>query len=211
MNTNATQQHIHVFATKFPLGVTSYYLPAERREEIDACADEKVRNQKYYAFKLLELAISAVYGKRMRDCNFSKDKFGKWTCDICQFSISHSNDIVAVALSDMPVGVDFEPIDLARFDARLQQRIFTKNEQTLAWDMPEAQRAEYANKLWTVKEAVFKRQGGNAFVANQVETDCEKYKTAILNDDSKHYYISVASTLDATVDFHSQRLTITKI
>lgn len=211
MNTNATQQHIYVFATKFPLGVTSYYLPVERREEIDACADEKVRNQKYYAFKLLELAISAVYGKRMRDCNFNKDSFGKWTCDTCEFSISHSNDIVVVALSDKPVGVDLEPIDLTRFDARLQQRMFTENEQALARDMTEAQRAEYANKLWTVKEAVFKRQGGKAFVANQVETGREQYKTAILNDESKRYFISVASALDSTVDFHSQRLTITKI
>lgn len=211
MISNVSQQHIYVFATKFPIGVTSYYLPIARREEIDACPDEKVRNQKYFAFKLLELAISAVYGKRMRDCNFVKDDFGKWTCDLCEFSIAHSNDIVIVALSDMPVGVDFESIDLNKFDARLQQRVFSKKEQAAAWGMTAEQRAEYANRLWTVKQAIFKRQGGKNFVAEQVETDCEKYKTAILNDGDKHFYVSVATTLDATVDFHSQRLTITKI
>ena len=131
MDFNASKQHIYIFASKFPIGVTSYYLPAARREEIDACADEKVRNQKYYAFKLLELAISAVYGKRMRDCNFVKDDNGKWKCDICELSITHSNDIVVVALSNLPVGIDLEPIDLARFDARLQQRVFTKKEKAL--------------------------------------------------------------------------------
>ena len=211
MDTNAAKQHIYVFATKFPIGVTSYYLPIERREEIDACADEKVRNQKYYAFKLLELAISAVYGKRMRDCNFAKDKYGKWSCDICEFSISHSNDIVVVALSDIPVGVDAEPIDLNRFDERIQQRIFTKKEQALAWEMSTEQRADYANRLWTVKEAIFKLQGGKAFVANLVETDSEKHRTAIMYDDNKRYYLSVATTLDSTIDFHSQRLTVHEV
>lgn len=211
MDTNTLQQNINIFAAKLPLEETSIYLPPTRREEIDACADEKVRNQKYYAFKLLELAISVVYGKRMRDCNFVKDKYGKWSCDICEFSISHSNDIVVVALSDMPVGVDVELIDIARFDSRLQQRIFSTKEQALAMQMSAEQRAEYANKLWTVKEAIFKRQAGKVFVANQVETENEKYRTAILHDESKRYFLSIAAILNPVTVFHSKQLTVTDI
>lgn len=211
MSTNFLQQHIYVFAAKFPFDVASDYLPIARRIEISACADEKVRSQKYYAFKLLEIAISKIYGKRMSDCSFVKGTLGKWKCNTCEFSISHSNDIAVVALSDMPVGIDVEPIDWARFDPRLQRRIFTKKEQAFALEMPDEQRAEYANRLWTVKEAIFKRQGGKSFIANQAETDCEKYQTLILNDESKRYFLSVATTLDATMEFHSQCLTVNNI
>ena len=211
MNTNGEKQNIRVFVTKFPLGVSSYYLPPTRREEIDNCKDESVRQRKYYAFKLLELALNVVYSKLMRDVKFEKNASGKWTCDVCEFSISHCNDIVVVAVSDKPVGVDVELIDEDRFDERLQQRIFSKNEQNAAWQMSQEQRAQYANRLWTAKEAIFKRDEGTAFVANFIDTTVSVSETVIVNDADKKYYLSTAGKYDAEVQYHVQRVTVDKI
>lgn len=211
MNTNGEKQNIRVFVTKFPLGVSSYYLPPTRREEIDNCKDEGVRQRKYYAFKLLELALNVVYSKLMRDVKFEKNASGKWTCDVCEFSISHCNDIVVVAVSDRPVGVDVELIDETRFDERLQQRIFCKNEQNAAWQMSQEQRAQYANKLWTAKEAIFKRDDGTAFVANSIDTTVSVFETVIVNDADKKYYLSTAGKYDSEIQYHVQRVTIEKI
>lgn len=211
MNINVGQQHIRVFVTKYPLGVSSYYLPATRREEIDNCKDEGVRQRKYYSFKLLELALNVVYSRLMRDVKFQRNASGKWTCDVCEFSISHCNDVVVVAVSDKPVGVDIETIDHARFDERLQQRIMCKNEQALAWQMSVEERAQYANKLWTAKEALFKLVGGDTLVPNSIDTTQSSYETAIVNDGFKRYYLSTAGQLGAVVDYHVQRVTIDKI
>lgn len=211
MNTSSEKQNIRVFVTKFPLGVSSYYLPPTRREEIDNCKDENVRQRKYYAFKLLELALNVVYSKLMRDVKFEKNSSGKWTCDVCEFSISHCNDIIAVAVSDKPVGVDVELIDYSRFDKRLQQRIFGKNEQNAAWQMSQEQRAQYANRLWTAKEAIFKRDDGTAFVANSIDTTVSVFETVIVNDADKKYYLSTAGKYDSEIQYHVQRVTIEKI
>lgn len=211
MDSRKTQQNIHVFVTKYPLGVSSYYLPLTRREEIDACRDPEVRQRKYYAFKLLELALNAVYSKLMRDVKFEKSASGKWGCDVCEFSISHCNDIVVVAVSDLPVGVDVELVDYERFDERLQQRIFCKNEQSLAWQMSSEQRARYANKLWTVKEAAFKRDGGIQFAPNQIDASLQRCESVTVADGDKKYFLSVALSANETVDYHSQRVNIDKL
>lgn len=201
---------IYVFAARYPFEILSDYLPYERQKEIAACMSEQSANAKYYAFKLLETALKAVCGESLQSSNLVRTESGKWVCDVCELSLSHSNDVVAVALSDMPVGVDVELIDLERFDTRLQQRIFTDKEQSFAASMSDTQRAEYANRLWTVKEAEFKRQGGKSFVAKRVETDCKQYQTAILNDGKNRYFLSVATALDSAIDFHLQRLTVSK-
>lgn len=211
MTSNQTQQTIRVFVTKYPIGVSSYYLPLTRRSEIDNCKDETVRQRKYYAFKLLELALNLVYSKLMRDVSFEKKPSGKWVCDVCEFSISHCNDIVVVAVSDNPVGVDVELNDVSRFDERMQQRIFCKNEQNAAWQMSSEQRAVYANKLWTVKEAVFKRDEGSAFVPSAIDSTLTACETVTISDGGKRYYLSTAGQSGGKIEYHAQRLTVDKV
>lgn len=208
MNNNGVQQNIRVFVTKYPLGVSSYYLPPTRREEIDNCLDPNVKQRKYYSFKLLELALNVVYSKLMRDVNFVKNASGKWTCDVCEFSISHSGDIVVVAVSDKPVGVDVELVDFARFDERLQQRILSKNEQIAAWQMSTEQRSRYANKLWTVKEALFKRDGGDTLIPHAIDTTASSCETVTVVDGDKKYYLSTAGQSDFVVSYHSQHVAV---
>lgn len=201
MNNIRSKQNIHVFIAKYPFAVSTDYLPEARRAEIDACADADVRQAKLYAFKLLEIALSRTYSKSIRDCNFVKSTSGKWTMDFCEFSISHSNCVVTVAVSDMPVGVDVERIDRARFDDKLRRRIFTPAEEKLAQRMTEEQKRDYANKLWTVKEALFKRNNGKTFVASKLDALTSRCETIVVNDGDDNYYLSVASSADGVCEY----------
>ena len=66
-------------------------------------------------------------------------------------SVSHGANMVAVAVSDSPVGVDIESID-RNFD-RVMERYISPQEQTLS------DRVQWPAMVWTAKEALYKLYG----------------------------------------------------
>lgn len=208
MSNGDAQQNIRVFVAKFPFDVLSDYLPPARERELNACLNVNVRQSKYYVFKLLELALTHVYGKSLRQVELNKNAFGKWTCDACELSLSHCADIAVVALSDKPVGVDVELIDVARFDERLQRRIFTDGEMLLAEQMSSKRRADYANRLWTVKEALFKLDGNKAFNPRLTDAYACRFNTVRVADGDKRYYLTTASNSVLSVDYIARGVTV---
>ncbi|USS87159.1 4'-phosphopantetheinyl transferase superfamily protein [Fructilactobacillus cliffordii] len=73
------------------------------------------------------------------------------------FNISHSADLVLVAISDRPLGVDVEkvkPVQLKRL-----KRAFTVAELAYLEKLPAARQSLTMLRLWTVKEAVLKETG----------------------------------------------------
>ncbi len=78
-----------------------------RKEYINSINDEKRKCQSVFAWQLLIYALKSegVYG------SFLVDNFGKWSLFDNQynFSIAHSNNIVAVAIGDCNIlGIDVE-------------------------------------------------------------------------------------------------------
>lgn len=200
-NFESALQNIYVFVARYPFDVLSDFLPQERQREIDLYKNERARLSKYYAFKLLEHALKEVFGANMKDCNLTSGKNGKWTCDICEFSVSHCENIVAVAVASRPVGVDVEKVNLARFDEKLQRRILNEIELSSILDMTEAEKRNYANRLWTVKEAEFKRNGGTRFVASAINTADVLSRTMLLESGGSEYYLSVACDCERDISF----------
>ena len=84
--------------------------PDERAKEIDKVSNPQLKLQKISSWKLLEKAVCDCFGFSFTELNFALDGNGKWTCDKFYFSLSHTNDKVAVAVSDGPVGVDIESL-----------------------------------------------------------------------------------------------------
>lgn len=78
-----------------------------RDEEICSALNEKVKRQKFFAWKLLQKGLNKL-GFNPLDIEFFKSGNGKWTSNKVNFSISHSEKAVVVAISDLPVGVDVE-------------------------------------------------------------------------------------------------------
>lgn len=71
------------------------------------------------------------------------------------FSISHCKHGIAVAISEMPIGIDIEHIRTAKPD--LVARTMNENEQQQIWSSDQPDVA--FTSLWTQKEAVLKMQG----------------------------------------------------
>ncbi len=203
MNEHSEKQHIHVFAARYPFKVLSDFVPVSRQAEIADCGNPEVAKSKYYVFKLLEIALKDIYNVDLHNCGITRLPCGKWQCSVCQLSMTHSGNFVAVAVSDLPVGIDAELVDPIRFNDKLQSRIFTESEAVVASKMNDGERSIYANRIWTIKEAIFKRSGADKFVAGRIDTTVADARSVSVVADGKQYYLTVASSHDAAVSFHA--------
>lgn len=180
-----------VYAQKFPFETeTDGIKNAERQREIDGCANEQVKAQKYYVWKLLEYALKRTFGLDIDKIDLKKDG-NKWICKECYFSLSHSENVAAVAISRSPVGVDIEKLDGARFLLLPQEKLLTEEEQSRVNTMETREKGEYLNALWTVKEAAFKMENGNNFKPNQIESGNFLYKTQTVFVDGEPFLLTV--------------------
>ncbi len=82
----------------------------------------------------------------------TKDAQGKPLHPNCHVSLSHSHGLAVAAAADIPVGLDIERVDAARFTPALAARIAAKGESP-------AKNADEFFTLWTVKEAAAKLSG----------------------------------------------------
>lgn len=154
----------YVYFSRIPQDISvSEVFPPERNEEIAGVGNEQLRLEKYWSWKTLEYALFRSFGYRLCDLKFSKSKNGKWTCDKCFFSISHSGGYVAVAVSNTEIGIDIEELSAFRkkcngeeLFGRMRSRIVSKRE-------PSPQTDEELLKLWTKKESLFKRRAKRSF------------------------------------------------
>ena len=197
--------YIEIYVSEYPFEVESDSIyPIERQNEIKLCKNKSVAENKFYVWKLLEYA--AIKAKELNFCDikFYKNPNGKWQCDNFEFSLSHSGNIIAVALSDKPVGIDVELKNAARFE-KLSNKILTEAEKEKVLSIPKIKRGEAINKLWTVKEASFKLRGAGAFIPNKIETWGKTFETKTVKSDSgEEYFLTVVSS-----DLQSTELNLT--
>lgn len=170
--------------------LSTVYPPA-RDEEIKACGSQKVQREKYYAWKLLEYAAERTFGKKLKKIDFSKTENGKWECKEFAFSLSHSKNAVAVALSRKPVGVDIELFTPVKEGAA--EKILSAAEKTEYEALSNKEREEYLLKKWTQKESIFKRGNEVHFIPAHTETQNEPLRTEQVALAGDTYFLSVAS------------------
>jgi phosphopantetheinyl transferase len=162
-----------------------------RQAEIDSISNERVRLEKYSAWRLLEYGVRAAFGIELEALHPKKSDVGRWECDKIHFSISHSGALVAVALSREPVGIDIQEVRKVRDG--LAARILSESEL-----------AEYKGgeneliALWTKKEAVFKLLGQRYFDPNNIDPSgyCTAAESVTIS--SKDYILTVASNEEDT-------------
>lgn len=162
----------------------------EREKEIEDCGSEKVKREKYYAWKLLEYAAEHTFGKKLQKLSLYKNGNGKWECEDFCFSLSHSHSAVAVALSRKSVGVDIEYI--APMKAEIANKILTEREKEEFLALSEDKNAFLLEK-WTQKESVFKALNAPAFHPARIETADESVQTQTVEIANEKYLLSVAS------------------
>ena len=165
-------------------------LPLARREEIAGCSNESVKRQKYAVWKLFEYGLKRTFGYAIDNLELTRGASGKWQCNACEFSLSHSGNVVAVALSRKPVGVDIEGVYAVK--AALAKKILTEEEH-VAYSALTENREEYLSRKWTEKESLFKRSGGRAFQPSKISVLGQNLKTERITAADGEYFLTVAS------------------
>lgn len=177
-----------VYVRKFPFAcVDERVYPKRREKEINVCRAEKVRQEKFYVWKLLEEALFRSFRLQLKKCKPKKEG-NKWVCKGAYFSLTHSGDLACVAVSNHPVGVDLERIDAQRFEKLPAEKICTPTEIEA---LPVEDRARELNRLWTVKEAAFKAENGETFLPHTIETDGLFKRTKTVCADGAEYFLTV--------------------
>lgn len=184
---------LHVYTAKIPdekLCLDAVY-PEQRKNEILECSNQKVRKEKYYAWELLKYALSRTFGYKIQNLQFDKDKNGKWSVKECFFSISHSNGIVAVALSRSAVGVDVEAINKQK--QRVLEKVLTRKERKAFDKVCESERATWLTQKWTEKESIFKAGKEAKFRPSKTQTNGGRTKSKTVCLDGVEYVLTVCS------------------
>lgn len=171
--------------------------PPIRQQEIDACGSEKVKREKYYVWKLLEYALDRTFGKKLKKLTFSKADNGKWSCGGCEFSLSHSHDAVAVAISRKDVGLDVELLAPTRKGTA--EKIL--NDEEFAQYLSAENKDDFLLEKWTQKECIFKRSHEQAYFPKKTDTLANKTLSRRITLENQTYVLSVASE-----DTHKFRL-----
>ena len=99
------------FAPVLPLPSVFDLSPKVLYREVTSLADTEKKAQAYAGWKLLEYALYRTFGYKIEDLNLKKQKDGKYSLDKCYFSLSHTSEYVAVAVSSEPIGVALERLD----------------------------------------------------------------------------------------------------
>lgn len=176
---------VNVYVKSFPFEVKDKNIfSSERQKEIDACGSEKVREEKYYSWKLLEHGLNHSLGLDIKKIKFKKEGT-KWTCPDCQFSISHCDNIVAVVVARNNVGIDIEKIDTERFAQLPKEKILTEEELNIA--------SLNLNEVWTVKEAIFKSGQEKTFIPSKININSFPFITKKLQLKNSEYYLTIAT------------------
>lgn len=182
----------YVFVARIPetCDVCEVY-PPERSAEIFACSSERVRREKFFVWRLLERAVFELVGAPLEKLSPRKLESGRWVCNGCFFSLSHSRGVAAVAVSERDVGVDVE--EICRRADGIEHRILTDAERAELVRLDAAMREEYIIEKWTQKEALFKRSSESCFKPSMTETDGKDVRTWGVEYDGTRYALSVAS------------------
>ncbi len=191
----------HVYLAKIPnKDGKGELFPAQRQAELLSCTNVGVRRQKYYVWRLLEYALRHALALDIHDLEFVKMKSGKWTSQGCCFSLSHSHNAVAVAVSHGEIGVDVELLNAKKED--FLQTTLTAAEGKEYAKIASPARLEYLFGKWTQKESVFKKVGDGLFRPSKIVLDGQFTDTRKIALDGEEYMLSVAANDIADVRYY---------
>lgn len=171
-------------------------LPKYAKKELKSVKNDSLKNQKRCAYGLLDYAMQSSFKKPLDIKSMSKDERGKPFMADYFFSISHTNDLVCVAVSKENVGVDIEELKPHQTLEKAKERILHENEQTEVLD------DEKALTLWTKKEAIYKLDDSiKVFIPKEIDTTKYQTKAEKLVFEDKTFIVSASARTVINVNF----------
>lgn len=128
-----------------------------RKNKVDAIKNAAAKKERLAASVLLSFALKKCFGFDESEQEYAETDFGKPyipSCPDAYFNISHTDGYCAVAVSDVPVGIDIQRIEpkLTSGKRAIIRRFFRENE--CCTDDPSV-----FFRLWTAKESIVKCTG----------------------------------------------------
>ena len=192
---NEKRAWVDVYVSPLPdTEVKAPILPRERELEIESVSSERIRKEKYHAWRLLEYALRESLGLSLPEAGLYKHISGKWRSPRAELSISHSGGAVAVAVSHYPVGVDIERADRV-LDPGFARRMLTAGERDALGECG----CECVLLVWCKKEALFKSLCESRFIPRVTETLDAPIWSDRVTVGGVPYYLAVASREGADV------------
>jgi len=161
-------------------------LPEFAKQEIDKINYLNSINQKKAVWGLLHKAIEEVKGFDDDFYHIEKNENGKPISKKYFLSISHCEDLVAVAVSNENVGIDIERVDKNKNFNRLIRYISHPLEK-----LPSNTETLYG--AWVKKEAKFKFEGGKTFFPKNINTSTFSSKVFSFNYQDDIYYLAIVA------------------
>ena len=175
------------------MDLSSLY-PPKRVEEIENTKNARLKAEKYSAWRLLEFAARDCLGRPLEDFVFEKAPNGKWTSSGFHFSISHSGGAVAVAVSDLPVGIDIESCSVRLTDS--MTGVLSPAQHAEYDNLPLEEKKIFLLRKWTEKEARFKCSDAEIFMPRQTVDGCAALLQDLITLDGEYVYsLAYKSTL----------------
>ena len=107
MNRKMDKNRTDVYLALLPCGECDEPLhPEERDTLVKSTANPTVRRERYFVWRLLEMAIRRSLGLELSEIGLRREG-ERWTSALADISLSHGGAL-AVAVSGAPVGVDIE-------------------------------------------------------------------------------------------------------
>lgn len=171
-----------------------YCMNTDRQEKVKRYKNELQKKCTLAGEWLVRESMAEITGKKPDYFVILADERGKLFCNNepqIHFNISHSENLVAVAVCDKPVGIDIEAI--RKVSLKLAKRVCTPKELEYVFDkIPDekdylSENPTYIKRfleIWTIKEAYFKCIGTGITDFQSVDAFGNDFeKTKIENSD----------------------------
>ena len=150
-------------------------LASIRAEYVDSIRDANRKKQSLWVWKLLEFSFKKIFGHADFDFSYNGDFFSV-NNDNVNFSLSHSKNIVVVAISEKKVGVDVEICSnkILKLNGKIDVLTTEQNYNLI----------DKLTLAWTEKESLFKAK------------NCKKFHHVKINEFNDNYFITVCCDCD---------------
>lgn len=180
------------------------FLSVERSERIKRIKPEKDKILSFFSEIKMKNDISNYTGISFSDIKFSYNSHGKpYLKDIpCNFSVSHSGNLIAFAVSDKPVGIDIEHTS-GKSKMRVAERFFTADEYNYIINSGNPDKNFY--RIWTAKESYLKMIGtGLSKSLNSFDVLSDELKNYFFTDYKDEYVLTLCRENALNEDYRTE-------
>lgn len=199
MKTSMDKQKTDVYVALLPEGECGAPLyPEERDAYVKNTANPTVRRERYFVWRLLEIAARRSLGLELSEIGLRREG-ERWAGELADISLAHGGGALAVAISGEPVGVDIELLSDGSDGDRLAERFFNDAERAEYYAASEEERRLTSIRIWTAKEAIFKSLSESAFAPSDVDSHSSRVHSSTLRLGDCDFVLSVVSEGEPTV------------